>query len=306
VFEDYGWLGNQVDISGAANKNKFYRGQVVQKGSNFYSWTRWGRVGEYIYKKHLQTHTTTASPHPPFFSSSSCPLYLSINQGENGQNNLDGPYASSDKAVAAFSKKFKDKTGYNWAGNQGDYPGGKKGKYSVIFEAFDNKQSSVLAAAAGNGGGGGAEQKVKYEDPKIDGELAEFVRLVTDQDMFKSQLASMGVDTAKMPLGDISKRTVEEGFKALIAVEEYLKAGGGPQLADLCSVFYTYIPHAFGRSKAPLLKMADIQAKKVSGRRLIVPFFFFFFSCAFLVLFFKIFLDFCFQSYEYYNVEFFC
>ena len=28
------------------------------------------------------------------------------------------------------------------------------------------------------------------------------------------------------------------------------------------SVFYTYIPHAFGRSKAPLLKLTDIQAKK--------------------------------------------
>jgi hypothetical protein len=32
--------------------------------------------------------------------------------------------------------------------------------------------------------------------------LAEFVSLVTDSDMFKSQLAHMGVDTAKMPLGN--------------------------------------------------------------------------------------------------------
>ena len=27
-------------------------------------------------------------------------------------------------------------------------------------------------------------------------------------------------------------------------------------------MFYTYIPHAFGRMKAPLLKLGDIQAKK--------------------------------------------
>jgi poly [ADP-ribose] polymerase len=80
--------------------------------------------------------------------------------------------------------------------------------------------------------------------------------------MFNSQLKSMGVDTAKMPLGDISQRTVDAGFDALVAVEDYLKAGGGPRLADLCSVFYTYIPHAFGRQKAPLLKLGDIQAKK--------------------------------------------
>ena len=41
------------------------------------------------------------------------------------------------------------------------------------------------------------------------------------------------------------------------------------------SVFYTYIPHAFGRSKAPLLKLTDIQAKKdmlnVIGALLLLP-----------------------------------
>ena len=37
-----------------------------------------------------------------------------------------------------------------------------------------------------------------------------------------------------MPLGDISQRTVEDGFAALIAVEDYLNKGGGPRLADLC------------------------------------------------------------------------
>jgi hypothetical protein len=39
------------------------------------------------------------------------------------------------------------------------------------------------------------------------------------------------------------------------------KASGGSQqrLAELCSVFYTYIPHNFGRKAAPLLTLADIQ-----------------------------------------------
>ena len=32
---------------------------------------------------------------------------------------------------------------YAWAGHQGSYPGGKKDKYSVIFEAFDEGQSQV-------------------------------------------------------------------------------------------------------------------------------------------------------------------
>lgn len=35
--------------------------------------------------------------------------------------------------------------------------------------------------------------------------------------MFKSQLSSMGIDTKKMPLGDISQQTVDEGFKVIPA-----------------------------------------------------------------------------------------
>jgi poly [ADP-ribose] polymerase len=227
VHEDFAWLGNQVDISGNNNNNKFYRGQVLKRGGQFYAWTRWGRVGE------------------------------------NGQNALDGP-TSLDGAVASFSKKFKDKTSYAWAGNQGTYPGGKKGKYSVIFEQYESSGQSAKLAAAGVGGG--AEEPaaaVTYAAPKVVGSLASFVGLVTDSDMFSSQLAKMGVDTSKMPLGDISPRTVEDGFKALLAVEAYLKAGGGSNLATLCSAFYTYIPHAFGRAKAPVLTLADVEAKKV-------------------------------------------
>jgi len=228
VHEDYAWLGNQVDISGAANKNKFYRGQVICQGSRFYAWTRWGRVGE------------------------------------SGQNGLDGP-SDAATAIKAFEKKFKDKSGHAWTGNQGSYPGGKKGKYSVIFENYEGSDQSAKLAGAGIGAAAEEEAPVTYLPPKIKGELATFVGLVTNSDMFASQLASMGVDTSKMPLGDISQRTVDAGFDALIAVEDHLSKGGSggtAKLAELCSVFYTYIPHAFGRQKAPLLKLADIQAKK--------------------------------------------
>ena len=112
-----------------------------------------------------------------------------------------------------------------------------------------------------------------FAPPKIKGELADFVTLVTDKDMFKESLATMGVDTSKMPLGDISQRTIDEGFRSLLAVEAYLKKGGGPQLATLCSAFYTYIPHAFGRKAAPLLTLADIQVcpRRRGGSPLLAP-----------------------------------
>ena len=59
---------------------------------------------------------------------------------------------------------------------------------------------ALAVAAAGHSAGPAAP--VVYAKPKTTGMLAEFVSLVTDSDMFKSQLAHMGVDTAKMPLGN--------------------------------------------------------------------------------------------------------
>ena len=56
---------------------------------------------------------------------------------------------------------------------------------------------ALAVAAAGH-----CAAPLVYAKPKTAGVLAEFVSLVTDSDMFKSQLAHMGVDTAKMPLGN--------------------------------------------------------------------------------------------------------
>ena len=58
--------------------------------------------------------------------------------------------------------------------------------------------------------------QVKYAAAKTTGALADFVSLVTSNDMFNDQLKSMGVDTSKMPLGDISQRTVDAGFQVII------------------------------------------------------------------------------------------
>jgi hypothetical protein len=45
-------------------------------------------------------------------------------------------------------------------------------------------------------------------------------------------------------------------------VKQLPKKGSQERLAELCSAFYTYIPHNFGRSKAPLLTLADIQVHR--------------------------------------------
>ena len=44
VYQDFAVKLNQTNIN--ANNNKYYILQMLTKGSTFYVWTRWGRVGE--------------------------------------------------------------------------------------------------------------------------------------------------------------------------------------------------------------------------------------------------------------------
>lgn len=76
VYEDYDCMLNQTNIG--HNNNKFYVIQVVQANNKYYSWNRWGRVGE------------------------------------GGQNKLN-MFNKPEDAVKDFEKKFKDKTKNNWS-----------------------------------------------------------------------------------------------------------------------------------------------------------------------------------------------
>lgn len=91
VYEDYDCMLNQTNIG--HNNNKFYVVQVVKEDNTYYSWNRWGRVGEV---------------------------------GQSKLNSFDTP----ENAVKDFEKKFKDKTKNNWSDrlNFVSHPG----KYTLI------------------------------------------------------------------------------------------------------------------------------------------------------------------------------
>mmetsp|Transcript_117524 Transcript_117524/g.226728 ORF Transcript_117524/g.226728 Transcript_117524/m.226728 type:complete len:433 (+) Transcript_117524:71-1369(+) len=91
VVDDYAITLNQTHID--TNNNKFYVIQVLEGGGKFYSWNRWGRVGE------------------------------------DGQNKLLA-CPSKDKAVSEFEKKFREKTKNQWA-NRGSFKPAA-GKYTIV------------------------------------------------------------------------------------------------------------------------------------------------------------------------------
>ncbi|XP_061788260.2 protein mono-ADP-ribosyltransferase PARP3 isoform X1 [Nerophis lumbriciformis] len=91
VYEDYDCILNQTNIG--QNNNKFYVVQVIKSANTYYSWNRWGRVGEV------------------------------------GQSKLN-LFANADNAVKDFEKKFKDKTKNNWSERMNFVS--HSGKYTLI------------------------------------------------------------------------------------------------------------------------------------------------------------------------------
>ncbi|XP_061583098.1 protein mono-ADP-ribosyltransferase PARP3 isoform X2 [Cololabis saira] len=91
VYEEYDCMLNQTNIG--HNNNKFYVIQIIKADNKYYSWNRWGRVGEV------------------------------------GQSKLN-PFDKPETAVKDFEKKFKDKTKNNWSDrtNFVSHPG----KYTLI------------------------------------------------------------------------------------------------------------------------------------------------------------------------------
>ena len=76
----------------------------------------------------------------------------------------------------------------------------------------------------------------------------------------------MGVDISKMPLGDIDQRTIDSGMAALLALEKEFKkkSPNHTVVQQLCSKFYTYIPHAFGMKVCTTLHKPSLTPNTLS------------------------------------------
>ena len=70
-------------------------------------------------------------------------------------------------------------------------------------------------------------------------------------------------DVKKMPLGKISKSQIAKGFEALEQIEDAIKNKKTSKLAELSSLFYTLIPHNFGRQRPPIISDEDTLRKKM-------------------------------------------
>eukprot|EP00957_Ditylum_brightwellii_P081194 6177039-Ditylum_brightwellii.AAC.1 len=207
----------------SANNNKFYKIQLVRTPSGFYLFTRWGRVGETGQSQEIRV----------------------MDEG---------------KGVAEFSKKFKSKTGNDWK-NRSNFKT-KTGKYTIV-EMEKNATAAKAMSSCAKAMESSSPSPVKVDPCTLDKATKSLVDLIFNEDMFKSAMAKLNIDPSKLPLGALSKAQIKKGFKALESIEEELNGRSNHnRLMELTSEFYTIIPHAFGRSRGPVLSTkASVEEK---------------------------------------------
>lgn len=221
---------NQTNASN--NNNKFYRLQLLRSVSGDYrTWTRWGRVGEYGQAKTLGNGSL---PH----------------------------------ALREFESKFKTKTGLSWA-DRGNPP--KSGKYAFIERSYepdseedDNDDTDTKAVK---------EEPEDEPISKLPKATQELMELIFNQQYFAATMAHLNYDSAKLPLGKLSKTTITRGFQALkdlsallddpsLATSEY-QTSFAQAAEDLSNLFYTIIPHSFGRNRPPVIRDDNMLKKEI-------------------------------------------
>ncbi|KAI5237167.1 PARP-domain-containing protein [Aureobasidium subglaciale] len=212
---------NQTNASN--NNNKFYRLQLLESSGsrkNYQTWTRWGRVGEH------------------------------------GQSAMLGDGSLAD-AFYNFEKKFKDKSGLKWD-DRGDTS--KPKKYVFVERSYLADDEDDEAATSPDSEG----EAVSLTKPKctLEPSVQSLMELIFNQKHFANTMQSLNYDVNKLPLGKLSKATITKGFEFL---KELSALMSDPSLGtdldayeDLSNQYYSYIPHAFGRNRPPIIRTLDM------------------------------------------------
>jgi len=208
---------NQSDSG--ANANKFYRMQLLKDPYGiWWTWTRWGRVGE------------------------------------DGQSKMLGG-GNHDLAMAEFEKKFKDKTGNAWE-DRATGPIKPK-KYAFIERSYEDSDSEGEEDLPGAENRKkmkkeeGAEEEEVVES-KLPKPVQRLLKLIFNQEYFNNTFNSFNYDAKKMPLGKLSKSSLMRGYEVLKTLSNMVGGTGmSEEIETLSNQYLSLIPHVVSRSSRP-------------------------------------------------------
>lgn len=171
--------------------------------------------------------------------------------GESGKTSTDS-FTNEDGAINAFIKQFKSKTGNNWYAR--DKFVKKAGKYfmsEVVYETEADLPDPNV-------------DKSLQVVSKLDTRLQYLMSLLSDVETMNKALYKLSFDTKKVPLGKLSNSQLEKAQAVLDKISDYLKLNAtisdeDIELADLSSLYYTYVPTSTGgRRKPPIISTKDM------------------------------------------------
>lgn len=167
-------------------------------------------------------------------------------------------------ALKNFEKKFKDKSGLKWA-DRGEEP--KAGKYAYVERSY-NPDSDEEDDDADAGADGDEKDATKPPPAEctLEPPVQNLMKLIFNQSYFDATMSDLNYDANKLPLGKLSKGTIARGFQALKDLSVLLDetdAGSIAEVERLSNLFYSVIPHAFGRNRPPIIRNNDSLKKEI-------------------------------------------
>lgn len=125
--------------------------------------------------------------------------------------------------MTQFEKKFKDKSGNQWV-NRLEPP--RMNKYTFIEKNYEESDDDEGDCVGGASSSESLRKAEKEKLPEVKSTLPQpvqrLMQLIFNQSYFANTMASMEYDANKLPLGKLSKRTLENGFQVLKNLAEVL------------------------------------------------------------------------------------
>ncbi|KAI1807311.1 PARP-domain-containing protein [Daldinia bambusicola] len=218
-----------------ANNNKFYRLQVLRSVKDqFFCWTRWGRVGERGQSKNVGDGTLQV-------------------------------------ALSEFNSKFKSKSGRPWA-DRLEPP--KPGKYAFVEKSYEPDSEDEEDTKKTKGDTiKKEEEEEEMPESKLSRPVQELMQLIFNKQFFAATMADLNYDAVKLPLGKLSKTTISRGFQTLkdlsalvndptLATSQY-QTNYLAATEQLSNLYFSLIPHAFGRNKPPIIRDTTLLKKEI-------------------------------------------
>lgn len=215
---------NQTDSH--KNNNKFYRVQIIVSNdeSEYVTWTRWGRVGEFGQSAAL------------------------------GQGALD-------EAKKFFERKFQDKSGLKWE-NRLNTP--KAGKYMFIerdYEADDDTEDEPVTKKENDEPTTEVESTLTKPLQNLMSFIFNFEHFQSamasmSYDAKKLPLGKLSERTLKMGFSTLKE------LAALITSSVH-DSNWQTSVETLSNQYFTIIPHAFGRNRPPILSSDALIKKEI-------------------------------------------